>query len=106
MSTRASGRANVVDIFDYDFDDLAQQVQTGLERLAINFLRGHGATMRRDVVDFHGYEQVGRELEPDGHALGIHQVGPPRGPGVSTAEAGPAALEVVFESTFDGWPSK
>ena len=92
-------------LFDYDYDDLAHQVQTGLERLGINFLRGHGARIHRDLVDFHGYEQVDLELAYDGHTLKIHQVGRPRGPGVIAPEAPPGALEEAFESTFDGWPA-
>ena len=107
MKTGHSGdwRWYSVKLFDYDYDDLAHQVQTGLERLGINFLRGHMARIHRDLVDFHGYEQVDLELAYDGHTLKIHQVGRPRGPGVSAPEAPPGALEEAFESTFDGWPA-
>src|SRR5215211_1518853 len=91
-------------LFDYDHDDLAQQIQTGLERLAVNFLRSHGARIRRDLVDFHGYEQVELELTHSGHELKVHQIGRPRGPGVVEVEAVPG-VEEIFESTFDGWPA-
>jgi hypothetical protein len=91
-------------LFDYDYDDLAGQIQGGLERLAVNFLRGHGARVRRDLVDFHGYEQVDLELTHDGHTLKVHQVGRPRGPGIAMPEVA-GHLEEAFESTFDGWPA-
>ena len=91
--------------FDYDYDDLATQVQQGLERLAVNFLRSHGARISRDLVDFHGYEQIELELSHAGHTLKVHQVGPPRGPGIAPAEAPAGALAEEFESTFDGWPA-
>jgi hypothetical protein len=91
-------------LFDYDYDDLARQIQGGLERLAVNFLRGHGARVRRDLVDFHGYEQVDLELTHDGHTLKVYQVGRPRGPGIAVPEVADH-LEEAFESTFDGWPA-
>ena len=91
-------------LFNYDYDDLAQQIQTGLERLAVNFLRSHGARIRRDLVDFHGYEQVELELSHGGHALQVRQIGRPRSPGVVEVDAVPGAEE-VFETTFDGWPA-
>ena len=91
-------------LFEYDHDDLARQVQTGLERLAVSFLRAHGARIRRDLLDFHGHEQIDLEVEHDGHKLVVHQVGRPRGPGVTLAEP-TEALEEVFESTFDGRPA-
>jgi len=90
---------------DYDYDDLAHQLQTGLERIAINFLRGHSARVRRDLVDFHGYEQVDLEVSHDGHTLKVHQAGPPRGPGMRLDEVAPAGFEETFECTFDGWPA-
>jgi hypothetical protein len=94
-----------VSLFEYDYDDLAQQIQNGLERIAVNFLRAHGARVRRDLVDFHGYEQIDLELTHGGHTLKVHQVGRPRGPGYSPSEPPPAGLEEEFESTFDGWPA-
>src|SRR5262245_35472807 len=91
-------------LFDYDYDDLAAQIQTGLERIAINFLRGHGARIRLDVVDFHGGEHVELELSASGHSLKVHQLGPPGGLGL--AESGPAGSRAgEFESLFDGWPA-
>jgi hypothetical protein len=94
-----------VSFLDYDFDDLARQVQYGLERLGINFLRSHRARVRRDLIDFHGYEQVDLELSHAGHTLRIHQAGRPRG-----FEDLPTTVEVddtkeEFESTFDGSPA-
>ena len=92
-------------MLDYDYDDLARQVQHGLERIGINFLRSHGARVRRDLVDFHGYEQVDLELTHDGHTLKVHQVGRPRGFDAEAAPAVTAEIEEEFESTFDGWPA-
>lgn len=91
---------------DYDYDDLARQVQTGLERLGIGFLRAHGARMLRDLVDFHGYERVDLELTHGGHTLTIHQVGRPRGFEDDAAGQTAPADEEEFESTFDGWPAE
>lgn len=90
-------------LLDYDYDDLARQVQEGLERLGISFLRARGARMLRDVVDFHGFERVDLRLSFAGHTLTIHQVGRSRGFDASAEQEGPAAEE--FESTFDGWPA-
>jgi hypothetical protein len=92
-------------LFDYDYGDLARQVQHGLERIGVNFLRGHGALIGRDLVDFHGWEQVDLELSYGPHTLVVHQVGRPRG--VDGAPIGelPAGLEEEFSSTFDGWPA-
>jgi hypothetical protein len=92
-------------IFDYDYDDLAHQIQAGLERIAVSFLRAHGARIRRDVIDFHGHEQIDLELEFRGHTLTVHQAGRPRGPGASEVTAPAAGLNEVFESMFDGWPA-
>ena len=92
-------------LLDYDYDDLARQVQEGLERIGINFLRSHGARVRRDLVDFHGHEQVDLELVHGGHSLKIHQAGRPRG---FEADPGPSVageIEEEFDSTFDGWPA-
>lgn len=90
--------------FEYDYDDLARQVQSGLERIGVNFLLSHGARVRRDQVDFHGYEQIDLELTHDGRTLVIHQVGRPRLAG-SVEPAPVVGVEEVFESTLDGWPA-
>lgn len=92
-------------LLDYDYEDLARQVQTGLERVAINFLKRRGARVRKDVLDFHGFEQVDLEVRHGGHTLRVRQVGRPRGPGYEPAEAPPPGLEEIFESTFDGRPA-
>jgi hypothetical protein len=93
-------------LFEYDFDDLARQLQHGLERIAVNFLRQHGARMRRDDVDFHGFEQVDLELSHAGHVLKVRQVGRPRGPGLVETPASELGPGEEFESTFDGWPTE
>jgi hypothetical protein len=91
-------------LFSYDYDDLAAQIQHGLERIAVNFLRAHGAQVVRDAVDFHDIEQIDLELESAGHSLKVHQVGRPRGPGYE-ARPTPGLVE-EFESLFDGWPAQ
>jgi hypothetical protein len=73
-----------------------------LERLGVTFLRAHGARIRRDILDFHGNEQIDLELSSGGHTLQIQQVGRPRGATAGVDEAPPLEL---FESHFDGWPS-
>jgi hypothetical protein len=90
-----------VSLFDYDYDELAAQIQHGLERIAVNFLRAHGARVRRDTLDFHGIERIDLELEAAGHSLTIHQAGRPRSSGDQDVAPGPAD---EFESLFDGWP--
>jgi hypothetical protein len=95
-----------VSLFDYDYDDLAQQLQHGLERIAVNFLRQHGARMMRDDVDFHGFEQVSLELAHAGHTLKVRQAGRPRGPGQVQTPVSKLGPGEEFESTFDGWPTE
>ena len=91
-------------LFDYDYDDLANQLQHGLERIAVNFLRARGARVRNDTVDFHGIESIDLELEYAGHSIKVHQVGRPRGPGYDARpEMGPGE---EFETLFDGWPTE
>jgi hypothetical protein len=94
-----------VSLFEHDYDDLARQIQSGLERIAVNFLRTHGARVKQDLVDFHGTERVKLELSHGGHTLKVHQVGKPRGPGVSSTDETPGPVEEIFDSTFDGWPA-
>ena len=45
-------------LLEWDYDELAERVQTGLDRLSVSFFRGHGGRLRRDELDFHGYEHV------------------------------------------------
>jgi hypothetical protein len=92
-------------LFEYDYDDLAAQVQTGLERLAVSFLRGHGARVRKDLVDFHGNEQVELELSHEGQSLRIRQIKPASSAESGSQGASPGTLEEVFESTFNGYSS-
>lgn len=93
-----------MDLFAHDYDDLARQVQHGLERVGISFLRGHGARIRRDQVDFHGREYLDLELSHGPHNLKIHQVRSAPPPGSDLSVATPPPLE-EFESSFDGWPA-
>ena len=88
-------------LLDWDYDDLAHSVQHRLDRLAVSFLRGHGARIHRDDLDFHGYEHVELELNHGGHRLAVRQYGP------ATDEAGaaPKAPRREFASSFDGRPS-
>jgi hypothetical protein len=93
-----------VSLFDYDYDELANQLQNGLERIAVNFLRSHGARVHNDTIDFHGIERIDLELEYAGHSIKVHQVGRPRGPGYDARpEMGPGE---EFETLFDGWPTE
>ena len=91
-------------LFDYDYDELANQLQNGLERITVNFLRSHGARVHNDTLDFHGIERIDLELEHAGHSIKVHQVGRPRGPGYEAgSEMGPGE---EFETLFDGWPTE
>jgi hypothetical protein len=94
-----------VQLFDYDYEELADQVQHGLERITVNFLRAHGARINKDLVDFHGNEQIDLELSYDGNALKVHQVGRPRGPGYESGAPPLAGVVEEFESSFNGWPA-
>lgn len=93
-----------MDIFSYDHEELARRVQTGLDRMTVNYLRGHHARVRRDDLDFHGIEHVDLEVESDGHRLVVRQSG--LGPDEASKKPPPAELsEQHFESTFDGQPA-
>lgn len=91
-------------LFDYDYDELASQLQHGLERIAVNFLRSHRARVRNDTLDFHGVERIDLELEYAGHSIKIHQVRRPRGPGYDARPEMDPGEE--FETLFDGWPTE
>jgi hypothetical protein len=93
-----------VDLFQYDYDELAQQVQHGLERVTISFLRAHGARLRRDQTDFHGKEYVELELHHGQHSLTVRQTRAAPPPGADLSLASPPPLD-EFESSFDGWPA-
>lgn len=93
-----------MDLFDYDYEELAERIQSRLDRMTVNFLRHHGARMHHDDVDFHGFEHVDLELSHDGHTLVVRQS--------SHAESEPSpvgtSIEVAiesFESLFDGRPA-
>ncbi|GEM_PF-5202812 len=88
-------------LLDYDFLELAERVQQGLDRLAANYLASHHAIVRRDMVDFHGREHLDFEVEYAGHRLRVRQVGFP----LPIGETGQPRLE-EFESLFDGRPSR
>src|SRR5215210_1102563 len=90
-------------LLDWDYDDLARQAQEGLDRLSVSFFRRHGARMRRDVLDFHGYELVEFEVAYAGHRLRVRQYTRARG----LDEAPRAGLEAgeEFESAFDDRPA-
>jgi hypothetical protein len=87
-------------LFDYDYDELARRVQSRLDRLTVDYLKSHGARIKRDVLDFHGDEHIELEVEHGGRRLTVRQLGPATG--LDPANAPPL---VVFESTFDGQPA-
>jgi hypothetical protein len=90
-------------LLDWDYDELALRLQTGLDRLTVSFLRGHRARVRRDAVDFHGFEHIELELTHDGHRLYVRQYGP-----ALDREPPPVALDTPareFVSTFDDRPT-
>ena len=88
-------------LLDYDYDELAERVQHGLDRLTANFLTAHRARVRLDQVDFHGREHLDLELEYAGHRLRVRQMGRADEPGAAGV---PEPEE--FESLFDGRPSR
>ncbi|MBX5491066.1 MAG: hypothetical protein IRZ14_07895 [Chloroflexi bacterium] len=90
-------------LLDWDYDELAQHLQTGLDRLTMSFLRGHRARVRRDAVDFHGFEHIELELAHGGHRLYVRQYGP-----ALDQAPPPVALDTPareFVSTFDDRPT-
>jgi hypothetical protein len=91
-------------LLDWDYDDLARQVQGGLDRLSVSFFRRHGARVRRDELDFHGYDHVEFELAHDGHRLCVRQYTRARGLDETPAPSGPRPAE-EFESQFDDRPA-
>jgi len=90
-----------VGLLEYDYAELAERIQRGLDRLTANFLTAHRARVRRDLVDFHGREHLDFELESGGHHLRVRQIGTPRAIG----DPQEPHLE-EFESLFDGRPSR
>ncbi len=91
-------------LLDWDYEDLARQVQGGLDRLSVSFFRRHGARVRRDELDFHGYEHVELEVAHGGHRLRVRQYTRARGLDESAAPSGPRPAE-EFESVFDDRPA-
>ena len=87
-------------LLDWDYHDLARQVQRGLDRLSVSFFRRHGARVRRDELDFHGYDHVEFELAHDGHHLRVRQYTLARGLDEVEAPKGHRPAE-EFESLFD-----
>jgi hypothetical protein len=102
-----------MDLFSYDHEELARRIQTGLDRMTVNYLRAHGARVHRDDMDFHGFEHVDLDVEFDNHHLVVRQTGRLREPMPDSPQA--AGMPGVafspdndlssFESTFDGQPS-
>jgi hypothetical protein len=91
-------------LLNWDHDEIAYRVQTGLDRLSVSFFRRHGARVRRDELDFHGFEHVDLEVTHAGHRLQVRQY----------ARAGEAAATLgprepfpteEFVSTFDDGPA-
>jgi hypothetical protein len=91
-------------LFDWDYDDLARQVQRRLDRLSVSFFRRHGARLRRDELDFHGYDHVEFEIAHDGHRLHVRQYTRAESLDETSVASGPRPAE-EFESTFDGRPA-
>lgn len=91
-------------LLNWDHDEIAYRVQTGLDRLSVSFFRRHGALLRRDDVDFHGYEHVDLEVAHAGHRLKVRQYARA---GESDAPAGPREPFPTeeFASTFDDAPA-
>jgi hypothetical protein len=102
-----------MDLFSYDHEELARRIQTGLDRMTVNYLRAHGAHVHRDDLDFHGIEHVELDVEFDKHHLVLRQTGRLREPVSDSPEAAgtlgrafPADTDLnSFESTFDGQPA-
>ncbi len=92
-------------LLDWDYDEIAYRVQTGLDRLTVSFFRHHGARVRRDEVDFHGYEHLELEVAHDGHRLRVRQYARARG----LEETPPGRNEPYpteeLTSTFDDQPA-
>lgn len=90
-------------LLDWDFDDLARRLQSGLDRLTVSFLRGHHAKIQQDTVDFHGQEHIELVLEHDGHRLELRQFGPLE---ESAPDPSGTAATREFRSLFDGRPAR
>ena len=91
-------------LLDWDCEEVARRVQTGLDRLSVSFFRRHGARIRRDDLDFHGFEHVELEVAHGGHRLHVRQYAPPRGLDAKPTTGAPLAVE-EFTSTFDDRPA-
>ena len=93
-----------MDLFTYDHEELARRIQSGLDRMTVNYLRAHGAQVHRDDLDFHGFEHVDLEVKFDNHHLVVRQTGRAADSAASTAPP-EADLVSTFQSTFDDQPA-
>src|SRR4051794_35364618 len=92
-------------LLNWDHDEIAYRVQTGLDRLSVSFFRRHGARVRRDEVDFHGYEHVDLEVAHAGHRLQVRQYARTGDTDAAVGLHEPFPTE-EFESTFDDAPAQ
>jgi hypothetical protein len=94
-----------MDLFKYDHEELARRIQTGLDRMTVNYLRAHGARVHRDDLDFHGFEHIDLEVDHDNHHLVVRQTS--RLKELAADSQAPQALADLsaFESTFDDQPA-
>jgi hypothetical protein len=90
-----------MDLFAYDHEELARRIQTGLDRMTVNYLRAHGARVHRDDLDFHGFEHVDLEVEHDNHRLVVRQTSRLREPDPNAPHRVDTDIS-SFESIFDG----
>jgi hypothetical protein len=94
-----------MDLFSYDHEELAQRIQTGLDRMTVNYLRAHGARVHRDDLDFHGFEHIDLEVEYDNHHLAVRQTSRLKELAADSAAPTAEADLSAFESTFDDQPA-
>jgi hypothetical protein len=93
-----------MDLFSYDHEELARRIQTGLDRMTVNYLRAHGARIIRDELDFHGFEHIDLDVTFDGRHLVVRQTSRSAA-AASTAPPRLADALSTFESTFDDQPA-
>ena len=92
-------------LLDWDYDEIAYRVQTGLDRLTVSFFRHHGARVRHDAVDFHGYEHVELEVAHGGHRLHVRQYARARSLDETPIGRSEPYPTEEFSSTFDDQPA-
>ncbi len=90
-------------LLEWDYDEIARRVQTGLDPIGVSFFRRHGARMRRDALDFHGFEHVDLEVAYDGHCLVVTQYA--RARGLDEIDGSERVPVEEFTSTFDARPT-